>query len=624
MTTCFKTLKPPTAVQQMAAVLMFAVLYYAVGEYSLLLGRMDVGHVTAIWPAAGLGFAVLYVYGYRFAASILLSELSNVFLESPAEIPQNLITACGNTFALLLSVWLFKRCLKTEIPFTRVRHAVWFLAVGVGLASLLSASIGTFALSIYSPQTAQFLLNMGWTWLLADMVGILIVAPLFISFYYAYPAGWYRPHWTELGVLLLSLSLLSGLIFWQVLYNVEVRAYPLPFALMPFLLWAAFRFGLRETLLSMLLLAVIAVGGTLQGKGPFSGYSTYESLLLLQAFIGVMGIMALFLTAVISERSALEKHLYDANFMLEQRVLERTESLRRSTEKYQSIFENAIEGIYQVAPDGTVLNANPALAKMFNYSTPQAFIEAMPCIETLYVDALQRNVLLQQLQQLGKVQGFEIEVFRKDGDSMWITENSRAVHDQYGRLLHYEGTMLDITERKEAQVQLYQWAHHDPLTGLMNRRLFEIRLKQALAHAKNSEKQGILMYFDLDGFKRVNDQLGHEFGDELLKMVAQRLRTCLRELDVICRLGGDEFTVLAEHVARREHAEIVAKKLLAHISQPYEYQGKIANVGVSIGISFFDGHSYDTNALIQQADQAMYQAKQAGKGRFCFYGEGVV
>ena len=182
MTTCFKTLKIPTAVQQVAAVLMFAVLYYAVGEYSLLLGRMDVGHVTAIWPAAGLGFAVLYVYGYRFAASILLSELSNVFLEAPSEIPQNLITACGNTLALLLSVWLFKRCLNTEIPFTRVRHTVWFLAVGVGLASLLSASIGTFALSIYSPQTAQFLLNMGWTWLLADMVGILIVAPLFISF----------------------------------------------------------------------------------------------------------------------------------------------------------------------------------------------------------------------------------------------------------------------------------------------------------------------------------------------------------------------------------------------------------------------------------------------------------
>lgn len=133
------------------------------------------------------------------------------------------------------------------------------------------------------------------------------------------------------------------------------------------------------------------------------------------------------------------------------------------------------------------------------------------------------------------------------------------------------------------------------------------------------EQCGLLMYFDLDGFKKINDELGHEAGDELLKMVAQRLKISLRDSDVICRLGGDEFTVIAENISRQQDAELMAQKVLDAISQPYVLAGKTALVGVSIGMSFFDGRSYDTKALIQQADQAMYRAKQAGKGRYAFH-----
>jgi diguanylate cyclase (GGDEF)-like protein len=202
---------------------------------------------------------------------------------------------------------------------------------------------------------------------------------------------------------------------------------------------------------------------------------------------------------------------------------------------------------------------------------------------------------------------------------MWIAENSRAVCDREEYLLYYEGTMLDITDRRQAAEELLQLAHHDALTGLANRRLFEVRLKQAMANARVSNKRGVLMYFDLDGFKKVNDTLGHEWGDELLKEVAKRLKNCLRESDTVCRLGGDEFTIVAENVNRTQDATAIANKILNQISQPFSFEGKQATVGVSIGIVFFTGANYDIDKLIRQADAAMYEAKQNRKGTYRFY-----
>lgn len=606
-----------------------ALVYCAVGEVSMMVNVVH-GQVASIWPAAGVGFAVLFLGKGRLWPGIWLGEVIDLFISEPLT-SQRAITATGNTLALLVGILFIHRFVSGHDLLSRPIYITLFL-LGACLATLVSTGVGVSSLYFYHLIQDSQLLVTAWTWSIADFVGILVVAPVIISWHTHRHLQWYHPQSVEALFIFVSLCVLAWMIFGQT-NNEAFPVYPLTFLLMPFPIWAAFRFSQRETMLVIFLISLIAVVGTMKAKGPFVQADLYDSLLLLQTFVAVICITTLFLISVINERSELEaslRHsqcaLQQVNEELEQRVEERTETLkvaneelRKTTEKYQSIFLNTIEGIYQVSPEGKLLNANPALAKMYGYESPEEMIQQITHLDELYIDPQRRMEFHFVIHDQKTVYEFESVVRRRGGEMMCISENSRAVHDEQGHLLYYEGTMIDITGRKEAEKQLIKMAHYDPLTGLGNRRLFQIRLTQALARTKESGKSGILMYFDLDGFKKVNDTLGHEFGDELLKQVAHRLKHCMRESDIVCRLGGDEFTVIAENVVRPQDAITVAKKLLTTLSSPYSYQEQEAKVGVSIGITFFEGHHYTTDELINQADQAMYLAKQRGKGTYCFY-----
>ena len=157
---------------------------------------------------------------------------------------------------------------------------------------------------------------------------------------------------------------------------------------------------------------------------------------------------------------------------------------------------------------------------------------------------------------------------------------------------------------------------HDPLTGLPNRRLFMDRLTSAIVHAKRNKGMMALLYMDLDGFKRINDTLGHEAGDTLLKMVADRLTATVRQEDTVARLGGDEFVIVLAEVSRHEAVERLVSKLLLVVAQPYLIAAQQVNITTSIGIAIYPAHSLDKETLLQQADAAMYLAKQAGKNNY--------
>lgn len=176
-----------------------------------------------------------------------------------------------------------------------------------------------------------------------------------------------------------------------------------------------------------------------------------------------------------------------------------------------------------------------------------------------------------------------------------------------------------VVRRKLDQVELYRSAHYDRLTGLPNRALFLDRLDQAIRDARRYGRRFGLMFIDLDGFKSVNDTLGHHAGDEVLVQVAIRLNHCLRESDTVARMGGDEFTVILPAVDSPISAHRVAKKIIEALNQPFHASGHAPQVGASIGISLYPEDGTELDILLKKADKAMYQAKKEGKNDYRFY-----
>jgi diguanylate cyclase (GGDEF)-like protein len=214
-------------------------------------------------------------------------------------------------------------------------------------------------------------------------------------------------------------------------------------------------------------------------------------------------------------------------------------------------------------------------------------------------------------------QTFSYRVLRKDGSFLWFETTSRAVPDPVtGELTEIVAVSRDISERRRAEEQIEYQAYHDALTGLPNRLLFRDRLTIALAHAKRQHTPVAVMFLDLDRFKFVNDTLGHSLGDQLLRAIAARLRSVLREGDTIARMGGDEFTVLLTDLSTPTDAAKIAQKLLETVAYPVRVEGHELYATTSIGIALYPSDGDNAEALLKNADGAMYRAKEAGRNSY--------
>ncbi|MEP6802145.1 MAG: EAL domain-containing protein, partial [Acidobacteriota bacterium] len=182
-----------------------------------------------------------------------------------------------------------------------------------------------------------------------------------------------------------------------------------------------------------------------------------------------------------------------------------------------------------------------------------------------------------------------------------------------------EGTVIDITERKRAEEQVKHLAFHDALTGLPNRLLFQDRLRMAVLNAQRSDDRLATLFLDLDRFKVINDSLGHSIGDELLRGVAERLGSCVREGDTVARLGGDEFTVLVPGMTDDEHAAKIARKILGVLRLPFVIDGRELFLTTSIGVALYPADGETAETLVRNADTAMYRAKEQGRDNFQLY-----
>jgi diguanylate cyclase (GGDEF)-like protein/PAS domain S-box-containing protein len=292
-----------------------------------------------------------------------------------------------------------------------------------------------------------------------------------------------------------------------------------------------------------------------------------------------------------------------------------------------TVLEHIADGVMVIDARRTIVAINPAFTQITGYDEAEAVGQPSTLTRSERHDEAYYEALWSELVKTGFWRG-ELWNLRKNGEVYleWLTIS--AVRDTNGYNTHYVGVFSDITLVKQSQEKLDHMAHHDPLTALPNRLLFQDRLLHALQRAGREAEVLAILFIDLDRFKNVNDTLGHHIGDELLKLVARELSARLREGDTLARLGGDEFILLLENVDGQYGASLVAEKLMTMFDQPFQVAGHELFVTCSVGISLYPNDATDLNMLIRNADVAMYQAKARGRNGYRFYapsmtGEGV-
>ena len=293
-------------------------------------------------------------------------------------------------------------------------------------------------------------------------------------------------------------------------------------------------------------------------------------------------------------------------------------ALKASEQRYRELFQNVTAGLFQTTPDGKFMAANPALVRMLGYDSEDELLE-LDVARDVYMDPGHRDNWVQTMRENGEVRNAELVLKRRDGSKIVVLENSREVKDAEGRVLFYEGTLTDITAAHELSQQLSYDASHDALTGLSNRREFELRLQKALEMTQATGVEHAVLFLDLDRFKAVNDTCGHVAGDELLRQLGEALQRKVRSADVVARLGGDEFAVLLHNCSQNDALQVAQTLLKTVANFEFVWGTHKFALGVSIGLVAVDTHFKRIGQVLNASDSACYAAKDAGRNRVSVY-----
>jgi diguanylate cyclase (GGDEF)-like protein/PAS domain S-box-containing protein len=337
-----------------------------------------------------------------------------------------------------------------------------------------------------------------------------------------------------------------------------------------------------------------------------------------------VGRLARSFNEMVDKLGTAQRELAELNRNLEKRVEERTRELKEEVEgrkrvgkalllsedRYRLLIERNLAGVYVTTAEGRLLTCNDAFARLFGYESSRPLLEQEGTFP--HFDADDRTRLLVRLHEEGAVSNREVRFQNREGQAVWALENVRLVEGDAGQPAILEGILLDITDRKLAEQEIEHRALHDALTQLPNRTLLNDRIEVALAAARRTGNTPAVMFVDVDDLKIINDTLGHATGDQLLRMMAERLTGSLRKEDTVARVGGDEFTVLVTQVASEEAAADLARKILERLSEPYLVGGDELRVTASIGVAVFPKHGDSPESLLKSADAAMYRVKVGG------------
>ncbi|MFZ3082739.1 diguanylate cyclase domain-containing protein [Rhodoferax ferrireducens] len=296
---------------------------------------------------------------------------------------------------------------------------------------------------------------------------------------------------------------------------------------------------------------------------------------------------------------------------------------KQAEEKLQlaaSVFTHALEGIMITDAQGLIIDVNQAFSRITGYERDEVLDRNPHLLSSGRQSKEFYAAMWRDLQENGCWYG-EVWNRRKSGEVYAHLQNISAVRDAQGQTRQYVSLFSDNTALKVHQQQLQHLAHFDALTDLPNRLLLADRLHQGMVQVQRRGQVLALAFVDLDGFKLINDRHGHEAGDHLLMTVATRMKQALREGDTLARLGGDEFVAVMLDLANEAACEPMLHRLLAAVAQPAQFGGHKLQVSGSLGVTFYpQAQELDADQLLRQADQAMYQAKLAGKNRYQFFG----
>ena len=296
--------------------------------------------------------------------------------------------------------------------------------------------------------------------------------------------------------------------------------------------------------------------------------------------------------------------------------------LRDVEERWRFALESTGAGVWDLNVATNQILLSPRCKEMLGFTDEEIGTSLDEWMQRIHPDNLPGLTSVRRKLTEGESDTFNKEhrMRCKDGSWKWVSARGMVVaHDADNRPLRVIGTYLDISERKQAEETIQRQANYDPLTHLPNRRLFLDRLEQEMIKARRANASLALLLIDLDHFKEVNDTLGHDVGDTLLLETAQRIRDCIRDVDTVSRLGGDEFTVILTELADHSHVEDIAQVIIGKLAQPFQLGSEVAYVSASVGITLYPDDASDIDGLMKNADQAMYAAKKQGRNRFSYF-----
>lgn len=284
----------------------------------------------------------------------------------------------------------------------------------------------------------------------------------------------------------------------------------------------------------------------------------------------------------------------------------------REEKRYRQLFNQEQVGLIWARLNGEVLSCNPAAATMFGYEKPADF-EGESFARHYRGDLSERRRTLERLRKKGEVSKWNVPMERRDGRPITILENLVLYEDSSYDEPVVVSNFVEVTEQARLWKELKEMAYHDPLTGLPNRRFLTGQARKIFALADRRERHAGVAYLDLDEFKNVNDQWGHDMGDEVLVAIAERAERSIRESDVVARIGGDEFAILWADLDTREEALSATRRIVESFEQPFQVGERSFTLNISAGVATFPADGEEIDELLSCADDAMYAAKEAGQ-----------
>lgn len=318
--------------------------------------------------------------------------------------------------------------------------------------------------------------------------------------------------------------------------------------------------------------------------------------------------------------SAAVIYLICARFARTHRLQQPLKENHERLQQAAAVFDCTREGVLVTDAQGLIVHVNRAFMEITGYSREDVMGERPSLFKSGRHSSNFYQQMFQTLERTGEWSG-EIWNRRKSGEIYPQWQTIRVIHDDQGQVSHYVAVFSDISAIKDSEHELAHLAHHDPLTDLPNRLLFTDRAEQALASAQVHKRGCALLLMDLDHFKIINDSLGHNVGDQLLKAVGERLKSLFGPGVTLARLGGDEFAVLAESCPQVVQAAALAQRMLDAMKEPFVFDGNQLFISASIGISLFPSDALSAEQLLRNADSALFKAKSAGREGYALYTE---